>query len=151
LDRGPSRETRLVEELLYRVAAEKPPTFPRGSGPEARKKFRADWEAWWKDHAAGVEDGQLGHAAATLGHTVVLLLDSGQAQGLDAANRVRWQFSGLRKPLDIQPLPGDRVLVAEHDANRVSERDRKGEVLWERKVEGPVMAQRLPNGNTFVA
>jgi hypothetical protein len=48
-------------------------------------------------------------------------------------------------------LPGDRLLVAEHDANRVTERNRKGEIIWEKRVDQPLMAQRLPNGHTFIA
>src|SRR5262249_28378043 len=43
-----------------------------------------------------------------------------------------------------------RILVAEHDAGRVTERDLKGEIKWEYKTEEPLAAQRLPNGNTFV-
>ncbi len=43
------------------------------------------------------------------------------------------------------------MLVAEYYGNRVTERDLKGNVLWERDVTGPLTAQRLPNGNTFVA
>jgi len=54
-------------------------------------------------------------------------------------------------PLDVQPLPGDRVLLAEQEANRVTERDHKGNVVWERKIEAPLVAQRLRNGNTFIA
>src|SRR5262249_16314020 len=48
-------------------------------------------------------------------------------------------------------LPGGRVLVAEQNANRVTERDLTGKVLWERSVALPFQCQRLRNGNTFVA
>src|SRR5262249_37550656 len=49
-------------------------------------------------------------------------------------------------------LPGGRVLVAEHGANRVTERDRKGNILWQHGLTSqPVSCQRLPNGNTFIA
>jgi outer membrane protein assembly factor BamB len=48
-------------------------------------------------------------------------------------------------------LPGEeRLLVAEHQANRVSERNLKGEVVWQHRVVGPLAAQRLANGNTFI-
>jgi hypothetical protein len=53
-------------------------------------------------------------------------------------------------PSDAQVLPGDRVLVCEQNSSRVSERDLKGKVLWERQLNQPVVAQRLPNGNTFL-
>src|SRR5205823_5162189 len=55
-------------------------------------------------------------------------------------------------PVDAQPLPGGRVLVAEHGRSRVTERDPKGEVLWEQRTDSqPVSCQRLANGNTFIA
>jgi outer membrane protein assembly factor BamB len=44
------------------------------------------------------------------------------------------------------------VLLAEHGANKVTERDLKGKVLWEKEVgDGPLVVQRLVNGNTFIA
>src|SRR5206468_3294539 len=45
----------------------------------------------------------------------------------------------------------DRVLVAEHEKNHVTERNRKGEIVWKKEIAGPLVAQRLPNGNTFIA
>jgi hypothetical protein len=81
------------------------------------------------------------------------LLDQGKVMELDAANRPRWTVDGLEFPLDVQYLPGDRLLAAEHNGNRVTERDVNtgGKVVWEHKVSHPLVAQRLPNGNTFIA
>ena len=80
---------------------------------------------------------------------------------IDADGRPRWQIDGLQQPLDVQLLPGDRLLIAEHSANQVTERNLRGEVLWEKRLgvraqadgeaDGPLVAQRLPNGNTFIA
>jgi outer membrane protein assembly factor BamB len=72
---------------------------------------------------------------------------------LDSANRPRWAVEGLELPLDVQYLPAERrLLTAEHNANRVTERDIKtGNVVWEYRVQHPVVAQRLPDGNTFIA
>jgi hypothetical protein len=72
---------------------------------------------------------------------------------MDAKNAVRWELEGLQFPLDAQYLPGDRVLVAEQAAGRVTERDlgKKGEVVWEHRFPDPLVAQRLPSGNTFLA
>jgi len=54
--------------------------------------------------------------------------------------------------MDAHTLPNGRVLVAENNANRVTERDTKGTVLWEyRTPNNPICCQRLPNGNTFIA
>jgi hypothetical protein len=70
---------------------------------------------------------------------------------MDPAGNVVWQVSGLSWPLDAQLLPGDRILVAEGHGNRVTERNFQGDVLWEKRVESPLVAQRLPNGHTFIA
>jgi outer membrane protein assembly factor BamB len=43
------------------------------------------------------------------------------------------------------------VLVAECNANRVTERDLQGKVLWEHPVPDPHSCQRLANGNTYIA
>ena len=39
---------------------------------------------------------------------------------------VRWEMKGLNTPCDVQLLPGGRLLVAEYQAQRVTERDRDG-------------------------
>jgi len=98
-----------------------------------------------------VDAAYLEEVVRTLGVTVVVLLDRGRVIELDASNRERWTFDGLEMPLDIQRLPGERVLVAEYRGNRVTERDRKGGVIWEKRIDGPLAAQRLRNGNTFIA
>src|SRR5205085_241692 len=82
---------------------------------------------------------------------LIALLEEGRAVDLDRNNKPRWQVDGLKFPLDAQYLPGDRVLVAEYQGARVSERNRKGEVVWEKGVLQPLVAQRLANGNTFIA
>ena len=54
-------------------------------------------------------------------------------------------------PRDAQALPGDRVLVAEQNMNRVSEMNLKREILWQKMCPAaPMAVQRLPNGNTFI-
>jgi uncharacterized secreted protein with C-terminal beta-propeller domain len=93
----------------------------------------------------------LAEQARIAGFTTVVLLDRDEILDLDAGNRVRFTLTGLGMPLDVQRLPRDRVLIAEHGANRVTERNAKNEVVWEHRINGPLAAQRLPNGNTFIA
>ena len=65
---------------------------------------------------------------------------------------MRWQIKELSGPSDVQLLPGGRVLIAERNANRVTERDRKGAILWQHlDQQSPVSCQRLPGGNTLIA
>jgi hypothetical protein len=70
----------------------------------------------------------------------------------------RFSFSGLQGAMDAQTLPNGRVLVAENQQNRVTERDAKGNIVWEFRIPfvpgtnpNPICCQRLPNGNTFIA
>jgi hypothetical protein len=140
-----------VEDLLCRLAADKAPSLPSGEDAAARKKYREAWQAWWREAGPQIDVAKLAEASHALGYTLVLLLDQGKAMELDAANKPRVTYEGLAFPLDIQFLPGDRILTAEHNDNRVTERNAKGEVVWERKVDQPLVAQRLPSGNTFIA
>jgi outer membrane protein assembly factor BamB len=50
----------------------------------------------------------------------------------------------------VEPLPGDRFLVALHDTGRVIEIDADGKILWECKARSATSAVRLPNGNTLI-
>jgi hypothetical protein len=65
----------------------------------------------------------------------------------------RWSFDGCGYPVDAMMLNNNRVLVAEYSARRVTERDLKGTVVWSKDnlPSQVVNAQRLPNGNTFIA
>jgi hypothetical protein len=140
-----------AEDLLLRLAADQAPAVALGHDEASRRKCRDTWAAWWQAHAATADLARIEGAGQPLGYTLLVLLKAGQVIELDAKDQCRFQVDGLELPLDAQMLPGDRVLVAEHDGDRITERNRKGEILWEYKVEKPLMAQRLPNGHTFIA
>lgn len=151
LDELPWRDTDPIMNLLERLAGENMPAVVYGHDADSHRKYREAWEAWWNAAQAKIEPPRLEQASRPRGFTTVVLLDANVIEDLDAANRVRWKIDNLTTPLDVQLLPGEeRILVAEHPANRVSERDLKGEVVWKRIVAGPLMAQRLPNGHTFI-
>jgi HEAT repeat protein len=152
LDHLPLSQTEPVELFLERLAADHVPSLPEQKDEEARRKYRQTWQKWWKENQERVTAARVGEAAGLRGLTLVVLLEKGEIIDLDRANKPRWKITGLQLPLDAQLLPGDqRVLVAEHDANQVTERDREGNVVWKKNVLGPLAAQRLPNGNTFIA
>jgi hypothetical protein len=146
-----------AEDLLCRLAEDKAPTVSLGTDEASRQKCRDAWAAWWRDNGARVNLAKLDAAPRLLGYTLIALLDQGQVQELDNDKKVRWSVGGLDFPLDVQLLPGDRLLVAEHggdggnSGNRVTERNLKGQILWEKKIAQPLVAQRLANGNTFIA
>lgn len=139
-----------VEEVLMQLAGPRSPHLA-DEGEAARQRYRQAWQAWWKEHAARADLRVLAAPDRAAGGTVVVLLDDNQILDLDADNKVRWKIDDVQMPLDLQRLPGDRVLLAEYKANRVSERNRKGEIVWQRKVEEPLVAQRLVNGHTLIA
>lgn len=139
-----------AEDLLYRLANENAPEVLPGSDAASRRRYREAWEKWWEKNK-DFDIARLEEITRTFGHTLVVLLDENIVQELDENNKVRWQLKDVEFPLDVQLLSGDRVLLAENQGNRVTERNLKGEVLWEKKILGPLVAQRLPNGNTFIA
>jgi PQQ-like domain len=153
LPQVPLQHAWLAEDVLYRLAdGIDPPKTSLGNDAAARAKCRDAWLVWWKDHGAKADLGKLMESQRLLGHTIVVLLDLGRVMELSVDdNQVRWQINDLRFPLDVQPLPGDRILVAEYHDNRVTERDTTGKILWRKEITGPLVAQRLPNGNTFIA
>jgi HEAT repeat protein len=147
-----------IQDILCYLAAGKVlPPVSLGSDETARKKFRDAWLAWWKQHGQAVDLAVLQQYSKLLGYTTLVLLDQSKVLELDGNNKVRWSIGELGFPLDVQVLPGDRVLIAEYSANRVTERNFKGEII---KVipfpaaaavgDGPQMAQRLADGNTLI-
>jgi HEAT repeat protein len=148
----PPQETITVEDLLFNVAGDKAPAGDATANPSSRQRYRDDWKKWWDAEGGKLDLAKLEEATKPLGYTLVLLLDQGKATELDADKKPRWTVEGLEFPLDVQVLPNDRLLSAEHSGNRVTERDVKtGKVVWEYKITHPLVAQRLPNGNTFIA
>jgi hypothetical protein len=150
LDVLPRRRLWPVEELLYRVAGEHSPAVGMGDSALTRREFRDAWLGWWHEHGA-TADLKPPADPGFLDYTLLVLLDRGEVLELDGDDKPRWQVDKLAFPLDAQVLPGDRLLVAENMGGRVTERHRSGVVLWQKQVEAPLVAQRLPDGNTFIA
>jgi hypothetical protein len=141
-----------AEDFLLRLAGNStPPPVAIGNDPVSRSKCRDGWQTWWKAHAATVDLVKLAEPAKLLGNTLIVLLDEGRVLELDPQKKVRWEVNNLSFPLDVQLIGENHLLVAEYYGNRVTERDLKGNVVWEREVANPLAAQRLANGNTFVA
>ncbi len=139
-----------VEDLLYRLAEDKAPAVTAGTDEASRKRFRDAWAAWWKDNGDKADLAKLDAEPALLGYTTMILLDQNKIIEMDANKKLRWSIDDVQFPLDAQVLPGDRILVTENQGNRVTERDFKGKILWQKAIDAPTMAQRLPNGNTFI-
>jgi hypothetical protein len=154
---APPHLARQAEEVLFGVAREKAPSVSVGEGSEAeRKKCREAWEAWYRADGVKIDLARLDAEPRLLGLTLCVAWDSdGVATGrvfeIDKDGKERWSVSDVSNPVDACVIRGERFLVAEQSAQRVTERDLKGKVLWEHKVtDSLVSCKRLPNGNTWI-
>ncbi|MFN4260393.1 MAG: HEAT repeat domain-containing protein [Gemmataceae bacterium] len=147
----PTTEARVAEELLFEIAQDDAPAVVLGADAAQRRQCHDNWRSWWQEHEVKVNLAALRSAPPVRGYTLVALLDLGRVQEVTADGKVLWHLEELQFPLDVQLLAGRRLLLAEHGGNRVTERDRAGQIRWEYAIEGPLVAQRLPNGHTFIA
>ncbi|MGE3807831.1 MAG: HEAT repeat domain-containing protein [Gemmataceae bacterium] len=148
-----------AEEMLARLAGTDSPRETLGGGSDAeRKKCHDAWLSWWNAQGKNIDLAKINLDERTLGLTLIIVYDGanggqGQLREIGPDHQVRWNMDrDLRGPIDAQVLSGNRVLIAEYNGHRITERDMSGKILWEHQVNGnPVAVQRLPNGNTFVA
>jgi len=145
-----------AEEALNTVAGEKAPPGPDGDAARAREAYRRGWENWWKENEAKLDLTKIDLDAVGRGFTLVITMDpsrasTGAVMELDVRGKVRWKVEHLSYPVHASMTRRDRVLVCEYNGNRVTERDLKGAVVWEKRVGTQLLsAERLPDGNTFI-
>jgi HEAT repeat protein len=156
LAEGSREQAEQILDSLYPVAEDKVPSEGLGEDEAARKKCQSAWQAWWKDNGDKVTIAKLDPQERVMGYTLIAegwdqVKQSGRVVELDARGKVRWQIENLQFPMDAQVVPGNKVLIAEHNAGRVSERDLKGTILWQRNVNQPRSVDRLSNGHTLIA
>jgi len=152
-----------VEEALLRLAGDKAPQVSLGTDVASRKKTRDTWAKWYAENEKDIDLAKLTADNVYLGYTLVVQHNNrigvggggnvGEVYELDKDKNVRWKITiPVGYPVDAQVLSGNRVLVAEYQGGRITERDLKGDIKWEHNCGGnPYSVQRLPNGNTFIA
>lgn len=146
-----------AEELLCRLAGEQTPAVALSSGDEAeRRKCRAAWSAWWTATGRQFDLAKVDFGQRLLGLTLIVVYDSNNGKGrvfeVGSDARPRWEITDVQGPVDAQVLPGNRVLIAEYNGRRFSERSLDGKILWEQKADAPpINCRRLSNGHTFLA
>jgi hypothetical protein len=153
----PGEQRWQAEEILYALAGPKAPPPEAADDLAARQKYRAAWRAWYAAHGARAQLAPRPVPPPLLGFTVIAAVahmdrSNSRVLEVDRHGKVRWQFD-CNYPVDVRVLPGNRVLVSEHGGLRITERDFKGNILWQTNdlPEQPYNVQRLANGNTFVA
>jgi hypothetical protein len=138
-------EAERLVDLLRRLAGE--------NAPETDQ--RSAWLAWWERTGERLELAPLGDLPRPIGVTQVVLMDPKQGTGrfveLGPDGRERARIEGLGYPVALAPAESGRVLIAEQQAGRVTERDRDGSIVWKAAVAQPLACERLPGGRTFVA
>jgi HEAT repeat protein len=143
-----------AEDLLRRIAGDFAPADAAGSNSASRTKLRDTWLAWWREHGGQVDLSILDHAPRLLGYTVVAEYTdgrNGRVLEVGADGRIRWKVDNIPWPLDVQVLPGQRLLLTEFYDQRVTERNFKGDLLWHKQLtQAPLTARRLANGNTLI-
>jgi HEAT repeat protein len=151
----PAEEAWKAEEVLRRLADDKAPTLALGTDDATRQKCREAWAAWWKDHGSKMDMARVERTPRLLGYTIISQYNNrgvGQIIEVGKDGKKRWSFEGLTyNTFDVQILRGERLLLAEYNASKVTERDFKGKVLWELSFPNPISVERLRNGNTLVA
>jgi HEAT repeat protein len=143
-----------VEQRLLLLAGDKAPTPPDRDTRPALTEYQDAWRKWWKDNEKRTDLARIEMTPRHLGYTIIATLDTGIAgkvYELDSAGRTRWEIKDVRYPIFAQVVGPDRVLVAEYQGYTVSERNFKGEVIWQRPAGGILMGvQRLPGGHLLI-
>jgi hypothetical protein len=142
-----------AEELLWRIAGEDGPAVSLGPDKAGREKARDEWKKWWEANEKKVDLTKLDQESS-FGLTIVCELQArggqiGRVVALGGDGKERWNVKGLNTPLDAVPLAGKKVLIAEHNRNRIVEREIDGKEIWSENINQPVNVGRLPNGITW--
>jgi HEAT repeats/PQQ-like domain len=148
-----------VEDLLFRLAGDQAvsATLSSSYGAANRQRCQEAWQQWWQANKDKTDLARLTQDEHEVGDRVVCELQGGSQGGgrvfaYGPDDKIRWQFDNVAGPIDVQMQSNGRMLLAEINSNRVTERDRDGKVLWEKKTtNAPMTSQRLANGNVFIA
>lgn len=141
-----------AEELLWRIAGEEGPPVTLGADASERTKARDEWKKWWDENEKKVDLAKLDQESS---YGLIIVCESplrgglGRIVALGTDGKARWTVNGLNWPMDAVPLTGKKVLIAEHNRNRVVEREINGKEIWSETVQQPLNVGRLPNGVTW--
>lgn len=147
----------ILEDQLCRLyEGEKLPAVLMADTPEARRVSRDAWLDWWNKNGDKIEISRLSEEPTLRGLTLIGEVDGNPGNRVFEVNREgkkTWELKDCGGPVDLQPLPNGNVLIAEYYTSQVTERNRKGDIVWKSpKLNGnTTSAQRLPNGNTLTS
>lgn len=144
-----------AEEILSRATGGKGPGVYLSADTPPEKLEKA-WHEWWAKNKEGVVLAGRDEEPPLLGNTLISNMSpergiNGKVMEVGPEKNVLWEISGLRYPVDVRLVGRERVLIAEYLSRRVTERDLKGNIVWEQQIDMPITCQRFPNGDTFIA
>jgi hypothetical protein len=127
-----------------------------GADKESRTKAMTAWQKWFKENGSGLDLTKVDLAGGGSSGQMIVVEQWNRAKGnrgrvleMDASGKVRWEIDNLDYPWDAQVLRNGNILVIEQQ-NRVTERDRKNKIVWDKHFSSPFVLERLPNGHTWL-
>ena len=153
-------------ELMTKVSAEKAETIDqtlraiaKGKSPESKNDSKMDaaaWNTWWRKEGPQLVLTPGAKIQETLKNFLVVESfnqekKSGRVFLINPSGKTLWEIANLSNPTDALLLPNNKILITEQGANRITERDTKGNISWEKSATNPFLSQRLSNGNIFIA
>ncbi len=140
------------ERILYHLAGIDAPAIGLQGTEDSRRKCRKAWNTWWVANERRIDLANLRWHDRMHHSTMVADLDEGSIVALAPSWKEKWRLDDLEGPVDFELLPSGRVLVAENHAQRITERDQNGNIVWKKDTSWyPLNCSRIPNGNTFIA
>ena len=147
----PAEKAEAIDQTLRAIAKEKSPESKNDSKADA-----AAWNTWWqKEGTQLVLTPGFKNQEALKNFLVVESFNQEKKSGrvflVTPSGKTLWEITNLSNPTDALLLPNNKILITEQGANRITERDTKGNISWEKSVTNPFHSQRLSNGNIFIA
>jgi len=147
----PAEKAEAIDQTLRAIAKEKSPESKNDSKADA-----AAWNTWWqKEGTQLVLTPGFKNQEALKNFLVVESFNQEKKSGrvflVTPSGKTLWEITNLSNPTDALLLPNNKILITEQGANRITERDTKGNISWEKSATNPFLSQRLSNGNIFIA
>ena len=147
----PAEKAEAIDQTLRAIAKEKSPESKNDSKVDA-----AAWNTWWqKEGTQLVLTPGFKNQEALKNFLVVESFNQEKKSGrvflVTPSGKTLWEITNLSNPTDALLLPNNKILITEQGANRITERDTKGNISWEKSATNPFLSQRLSNGNIFIA
>jgi hypothetical protein len=155
LEEGPFSQACEAEYVLRLLADRQGPQLSMDRDETSlRRRCRSAWEDWWKEESERVDWLRLRRKEPSQGQTVVCEEEAGGTRvwAWVQGGEPCWEIRNLEGAHAVQLFANGHLLLAEHHANRVTERDHEGKIYWEQQTpDNPISCQRLANGNTLIA